>query len=338
MAHKTINNVSIKAISAALPTHSMGQNEFANLYGLKEAARVARGTGIKAIRTADGLSTQALIVAAVTQLIDNIDISLSDIDALVVVTQTPDSWTPGTAFAVHSELGLNEGCYVTTINDGCAGYVNGLVQATSLISSGVYKNVLLCTGDINTRLVDDSDYQVRMLFGDAASATLIGEGEDSVSYISGTDGGGKDLLGVKVSYGKTEENSARVKTLQMDGAAVMSFALKRVPEVVGNLLKGKGLSKEQIDLFVLHQPNEFILKYLVNLLEVEPTKVPIDVNGIGNTNSSSIPLLLARRYKVEGTKNNIILCGFGVGLAWNAMHVNLSDTKFIAPVEISAVA
>lgn len=123
----------------------------------------------------------------------------------------------------------------------------------------------------------------------------------------------------------------------MDGAAVMSFALKRVPEVVDSLLNQIGISKEQIDLFALHQPNEFILNYLINSLGVDPSKVPIDVNGIGNTNSTSIPLLLTRHAPTQEL-SSIVLCGFGVGLAWNAMHVTLANTTLIAPVEIGTAA
>ncbi|MBD1582311.1 3-oxoacyl-ACP synthase III family protein [Pseudoalteromonas sp. S16_S37] len=337
MAMKTISGIRIEAISAALPATTIGSEEFAALYGQKEAARVARGTGISAIRTADGLSTQALISAAAQQLLRNVDVTLEEIDALIVVTQTPDSWSPGTAFAVHSELGLKSNCYVATINDGCAGYVNGMIQAASLVSSGAYKKVLLCTGDVNTRLVDDADYQVRMLFGDAASATLISQGEETVSFINGTDGSGKDMLGVKMNYEKAPQSTASVATLKMDGAAVMSFALKRVPEVVSALLNQVGVNKDQVDLFALHQPNEFILNYLINLLDVEPSKVPIDVNGIGNTNSTSIPLLLTRHIPTSEL-SNIVLCGFGVGLAWNAMHVTLANTALIEPVEISTAA
>lgn len=332
-----IQGIRIEAISAAIPATTMGSEEFSALYGQKEAARVARGTGISSIRTAEGLSTQQLVTAAAQQLINNADVELEQIDALIVVTQTPDSWSPGTAFSVHSALGLNVNCYVATINDGCAGYVNGMIQAASLVSSGAFSKVLLCTGDVNTRLVDNADYQVRMLFGDAASATLIGQGSDLVSFINGTDGSGKDYLGVNINYKKTQHSTASVAALRMDGAAVMSFALKRVPEVVGALLAQTGVDKQQVDLFALHQPNEFILNYLINLLEVEPDKVPIDVNGIGNTNSSSIPLLLTRRAKMSEC-GNIVLCGFGVGLSWNAMHVNLANTNLIEPVEIGTAA
>lgn len=336
MEPKSISGIRVEAITAALPSKTIGKEDFSAMYGEKNAARVARGTGISAIRTADGLSTEALITAAAQQLLDNVDVTTDDIDGLIVVTQTPDSWSPGTAFVVHQRLGLKSGCFVATVNDGCAGYVNGMIQAASLISSGAFKKVLLCTGDINTRLVDDADYQVRMLFGDAASATLIGSGRETVNFINGTDGSGTEMLGVKISYEKGAQSTASVATLKMDGAAVMSFALKRVPEVVDSLLDQVGIKKDNVDLFALHQPNEFLLNYLINLLEVDPCKVPIDVNGIGNTNSTSIPLLLARRAYLK-ERNDIVLCGFGVGLAWNAMHLNLSDTALITPIEVDAV-
>lgn len=335
MVCKTISGISVKAITSALPSERIGADEFSVLYGRKEVARVARGTGINSIRTANGMTTSDMIAAAVNHLIRGTDINKADIDALIVVTQTPDDWSPGTAFAVHHQLELNTSCFVATVNDGCAGYANGLVLAASLVASGTYKNVLLCTGDINTRLVDDDDYKVRMLFGDAASATLITSGDDTLSFISGADGSGKDLLGVKLDYQKQNNKIGSIGSLQMDGAAVMSFVLRRVPDVINSLLQEKELKKDNIDLFVLHQPNEFILNYIRNILDLDSDKLPTDVDGIGNTNSTSIPLLLSRRnWLHDAARENVIVCGFGVGLSWNALHIDLSGTKIIKPFEI----
>ena len=351
MQCKTIKGVRIQAISSAIPEQTLDLNFFAAQYGEKEAARVIRGTGITAVRYAKDISNQNLIVAAAKNLLEQENISLNDIDALVVVTQTPDQFSPGAAFGVHAMLGLSEQCYLSSINDGCAGYVNGLIQAAALIKSGVYERVLLCTGDINSRLIDDNDYQLRMLFGDAASATLIclGKEEDELSFITGVDGSGKDMLGVKLSYEKniTYKNLTvgSISALQMDGVAVMSFALRRVPEIINMLLAEKSINKEDIDLFALHQPNEFMLNYLRKILDVDSQKLPSDVKEIGNTNSTSIPLLLTRITNSSKQSDcnettdyhsnhlsSVILCGFGVGLAWNALHVNLSSTRLIPPV------
>ncbi|WP_175998604.1 3-oxoacyl-ACP synthase III family protein [Burkholderia stabilis] len=336
MASRTISGISVKAITAALPSGTIGEAEFAAIYGEREVARIVRGTGISSIRTAAGMTTSDLVVAAAAHLMHGWGIDAGEIDGLIVVTQTPDDWSPGCAYAVHHRLELPTDCFVVDVNAGCAGYVSGLVQAASLVASGACRNVLLCTGDINTRLVDDQDHQVRMLFGDAASATLITAGDETLHFVSGADGSGRSLLGVNLQYEKTEERTGTIRCLKMDGAAVMSFALRRVPEVIDTLLGSQGKRLEDVDLFALHQPNRFILDYIRNRLGVTPERLPVDVDGIGNTNSTSIPLLLSRRHEEDDeARRSVVMCGFGVGLAWGALLADLSKTRVLAPVEVA---
>lgn len=336
MVARRISGVSIKAITAALPSGTIGAAEFAAMYGEREVARIVRGTGIGSIRSAAGKTTSDLIVAAGARLMRGWGIEAGEIDGLIVVTQTPDDWSPGCAYVVHHHLELSTHCYVADINAGCAGYVTGLIQAASLVASGACRNVMLCTGDINTRLVDDRDHQVRMLFGDAASATLVTVGDDTLHFVSGADGSGRSLLGATLRYEKGAGRVGTIHSLKMDGAAVMSFALRRVPEVINTLLKEQGKGINDIDLFALHQPNRFILDYIRNRLGVAPERLPVDVDGIGNTNSTSIPLLLSRRQaEADEARRSVVMCGFGVGLAWSALLADLSETRVLAPVEVA---
>lgn len=334
MISRKINGIAIKALTAALPKNIADLDYFSTLYGVKEAERVAKGTGIRSIRYSDGASTTDLITAASINLLDHLSISKDEIDGLVVVTQTPDTWSPGTSTAVHKNLDLSTHCLTVDINSGCSGYVSGLIQAASLVASGACSHVLLCTGDVNTRLIDDHQHQLRMLFGDGASATLISKGEGSIQFISGTDGVGAEVLGVPLSYDKKSSTAATVNTLKMDGAAVMSFVLKRVPQVLADLLKEGCEEKENIDFFALHQPNEFILKYLRKILKLDEESLPIAIDGIGNTNSSSIPILLSKRNLENKKDKKVVLCGFGVGLSWNAMLVELGETRIVPSVEV----
>ncbi|EMT5587331.1 ketoacyl-ACP synthase III [Providencia stuartii] len=333
MYTKSISGINIKAIASSIPSTIVDEEDFSKLYGKVNAARVVRGTGIKSVRVATGLNTHEIISAAVESLLSSELIEKSDIDGVIVVTQTPDTWSPGTAFYIHKNIGLPENCLLLDLNSGCSGYANGIIQAAALINSGVCENIIVCTGDINTRLINNDDYQLRMLFGDAATATLITKGNDKINFTYGSDGAGVDLLGVNINYTKDNLKSAHLGFLKMDGPAVMSFALKRVPEVINTLLNEMKLDKDSIDLFALHQPNEFILTYIRDLLELESEKLPIDVDGLGNTNSSSIPLLLSRRSLSE-KRNNVLICGFGVGLSWNAMLLSLNNTKIIEPIVV----
>lgn len=146
MIGRNISGVRIKAITAAIPSEVLGSEFFSTLYEEKEVARVARGTGISSIRSANGLTTADMIAAAARHLFGNAPLNSADIDGLIVVTQTPDDWSPGTAFEIHHRLELSTNCFVVDINSGCAGYVNGLIQAASLVAAGACSNVLLCTG------------------------------------------------------------------------------------------------------------------------------------------------------------------------------------------------
>ncbi|MNC35877.1 3-oxoacyl-[acyl-carrier-protein] synthase 3 [compost metagenome] len=227
-------------------------------------------------------------------------------------------------------MGLSENCFLLDLNSGCSGYANGLIQAAALVKAGVCKNVLVCTGDVNSRVIDDKEYQSRMLFGDAASVSLITSGEDTFTFVYGADGKGRKSLGVGMHYQKEGAISGTVGYLKMDGAAVMSFALKRVPEAIDTLLSESNVDKNEIALYALHQPNELILGYLRDVMSLNDEQLPADVDGIGNTNSTSIPLLLSRK-DWSHSRKNIIICGFGVGLSWNAMLINLEKTKIIKP-------
>lgn len=335
MQTRQISGVTLSAIQSVLPEKIIGESFFSELYGEKEVARIVKGTGIGSVRSADKATTTSdMISTAAKQLLAGLNIDACKVDGLIVVTQTPDDWSPGTAFAVHHKLELAIDCFTMDINAGCAGYVNGLIQAASLVAAGVCRNVLLCTGDINTRLLDDMDHQVRMLFGDAASATLVTRGDDTWYFSCGADGSGRHHLGVHLDYAKRAGESAVVHSLKMDGAAVMSFALRRVPETIKKLLKDREISKDDVDIFALHQPNEFILNYIRKILEIDEKKLPIDVDGIGNTNSSSIPVLLSRCEANANKHKKAILCGFGVGFSWNSLMLDLSKTIIAPPMII----
>ncbi len=337
MKLRTINGVSIRAVATALPDKQITQDDFSSLYGSKEVERITKGTGIKSIRQGTSLRTSELIIAACKQLLSKNIVCSDDIDAVIVVTQTPDTWSPGVGFIIQHELGLSQESLVLDLSAGCAGYISAIIQAGALISTGAYKKILLCTGDVTTKLLDDDDRHVRMLFGDGASATLLESGEDKIEFMSGSDGSGYKALGTDIEYKPDSDKkvSALLRRLHMDGTAVMNFALSTVPATVKELLASTGLTTTTLDLLVLHQANEFMINYLRRMIGVEPSKVPIDIDGIGNTSSTSIPIVLSRN-KLVGTHNakNVILCGFGAGLSWGAIKVNLENTVAISPVYV----
>jgi 3-oxoacyl-[acyl-carrier-protein] synthase-3 len=338
MSKRTIAGVAIRAVSAALPERAVTLDDFEQLFGAKEVARIARSTGIASIREAKSLHTSELIIAACRNLFTDEVCHPHEIDGLVVVTQTPDSWVPGVGFIVQHELGLPQHCLVSNVSAGCSGYVTGLLQAGALISSGACKKVLLCTGDVTTKLMDERDRHVRMLFGDGASVTLLESGDGAFEFMCGADGSGRKALESGIEYAISDGSrvSAMIGSLQMDGTAVMNFALSRVPKIIKALLESTGLTLASLDLLVLHQANEFMLNYLRRIIGVAPDKMPIDVDGVGNTSSTSIPVVLSRHDAI-GTPQaqHVVLCGFGAGLSWGAVKVDLRHTVAIPPSYLS---
>lgn len=332
---RTITGVTIRAISTAVPENQATQGDFAELFGEKEVERIVQGTGIKSIREAGSLTTTDLVVAACRNLVERGQCVPESIDGLIVVTQTPDAWSPGVGYAVHRELGLAQDCLVLDVSAGCSGYISALIQAGSLIASGACANILVCTGDVTTKLIDNQDRHVKMLLGDAASATLLSSGNGNLDFVWGTDGTGYYVLGTDIEYCKKDDfaHSAKVGRLHMDGTAVMNFALSRVPAMIKRLLKATGLELDSLDMLVMHQANAFMLNYLRRMIGIDSAKMPVDVDGIGNTSSTSIPLVLSRHDAIGTDKaRQVVLCGFGAGLSWGGVRVDMSNTIAVRPV------
>ncbi|WP_438298988.1 3-oxoacyl-ACP synthase III family protein [Pseudomonas sp. NMS19W] len=274
------------------------------------------------------------MIAACRHLLDQGVCAAQEIDGLIVVTQTPDSWVPGVGFLVQQALGLPQHCLVLNVSAGCSGYVTALVQAGALIAAGACKKVLLCTGDVTTKLLDGRDRHVKMLFGDAASATLLEAGEGTFEFLCGADGSGREALESDIAYTPEGDSQTRasIQRLQMDGTAVMNFALNRVPQTVKSLLDATGLTPASLDLLVLHQANGFMLNYLRRMIGVAPEKMPIDIDDVGNTSSTSIPIVLSRHGAVGTAQaQNVVLCGFGAGLSWGALKLDLRRTLAVPP-------
>jgi 3-oxoacyl-[acyl-carrier-protein] synthase III len=327
-------NVEIKSVAAALPNRTLLMADFETQYGVNEVKRIVKGTGINAVRVACNLSTGDLCLAAARSLLDQSDIAADGIDGLVVVTQTPDSLMPGTGAWLQHHLSLPRGVAVVDINSGCSGYIYGLYQAAMMLSAGGCSRVLLLTGDVISKLLKPEDRHVRMVFGDGATATLLEHGNSRLSLRIETDGRGARHLRTSLEYIK-EGGSLRGGYLHMNGAEVMGFAVSQVPRLISDLLDDTGFSQKDIPLFIMHQANQLILDYLRKKMGLEPGQVPIAVGSVGNTGPSSIPLFMAMTQASGLDRNsleNIVLCGFGVGLSLGAALTDLRNTRFFAPI------
>jgi len=264
--------------------------------------------GVEAVsRKAPDEETSDMCVKACADLESRLRRRIGTVDCLVVCTQNPDgAGLPHTSAIVHGKLGLPQDCACFDVALGCSGYVYGLSIISSFMRGNGLSRGLLLTADPYSKIIDPQDKSTVLLFGDAATATLL---EDA----PGAWVPGPFRFGTSGKDGGALEN--RRGALHMNGRAVFNFSVTAVPPQVNALLKDAGLDPAAIDLFLFHQGSKFIVDNLTKRLGLPPEKVPMNLAGQGNTVSSSLPLLLQDRLD-DARLSRLLLSGFGVGLSW----------------------
>ena len=266
-----------------------------------------------------------------------------DIDFLILCTQSPDYDLPPTACILQDRLGLFRFCGAFDFDLGCSGYIYGLGIAKGLIESGQANHVLLLTSETYSKYIHPEDGATLPLFGDGATATLVEaldverNGIDGFTYA--TDGSGADKLIVPVGGQRHPYETTPVKSmtdrfgnvrtnrnLYMNGAGIMDFGLEVVPKTLEKILSKVHLRKEEIDYYVFHQANHFMLRYLQQECDLLDAPYWNDAAEVGNTVSSSVPIALCDMVQMNPEKQlkNVLLMGFGVGLSWGGCVVDLT--------------
>ncbi len=276
---------------------------------------------------------------AASKLLDREIVARNEIDYVLYCTQSPDYYLPSGACILQNRLGLEKHIGALDFNLGCSGFVYGLQLAKSLVCSGAARNVLLITSDTYTKYIHPRDRTVRTLFGDGAAATLVGSGASKARighFVVGTDGKGAENLivpqggsrrpkSIAIAEEVTDEAGCTrtAENLYMDGPAIFAFAITAVPRVVNSLLEKAELTNDQVDLFVYHQANRYMLEHLAKRGKIDDQKMLIDVEDIGNTVSASIPIAIERAMEAGRIRNGhrLVLVGFGVGYSWAACDI-----------------
>ena len=267
----------------------------------------------------------------------------NNIDFLILCTQSPDYYLPTTACILQNRLGLPISCGAFDYNLGCSGYIYGLSLAKGLVETGQAKNILLLTAETYSKYINPKDNTVAPLFGDAATATLISGYDEAKSgldgFIFGTNGAGYDKLIVPVGAMKHKYQDTKLEeytdqygnyrtnqNLYMNGSAISDFALEVVPPTIEKILTKTKLTKDEIDYFVLHQANKFMLEFLQMKCDLIGYPFWNDVKEYGNTVSCSIPIALVDMLKATRDKNiqKVLSVGFGVGLSWAGCVMDMS--------------
>ncbi len=274
-----------------------------------------------------------LAVAAAQKLFDSQVCQPENIDYILFCTQSPDYFLPTTACIIQERLGIPKTAGALDFNLGCSGFVYGLSLAKGLIETEQAQNILLITADTYSKFIDPDDRNVRTIFGDAAAVTLVQGVVDTPQslispFVFGTDGSGANNLivptgGMRQRYTNSEVNVDKKDNLYMDGTEIFNFTLQVVPDAVNNLLAKAGKIIDDIDLFIFHQANQYMLEHLRKKLKLPDEKFYIKMQHCGNTVSSTIPIAIKHAY-LEGklkTGSQLMLVGFGVGYSWGAVLV-----------------
>lgn len=327
----------IAAVDYYLPEAVLTNEDLSKEFPEWSVEKISSKTGIdrRHIAGPDEFSSH-LAIAAGRTLLEDRQIDPTSIDYLIVCTQSPDYYLPSTACIVQDALGLPTSAGATDITLGCSGYIYGLGLAKGLIESGQAARILVITADTYTKFVNPADKSVRTIFGDGAAATLVtDEGDaDSITAITyGTDGAGARSLivpnGGLRNGADIQPKAAAVDRdlessgydLYMDGPDIFNFTLRVVPGTVDEILGKAGLELEDIDLFVFHQANAFMLEHLRKKLGVPAERFFVSLAESGNTVSSTIPIALADAERAGALKPGmrVMLLGFGVGLSWGGL-------------------
>lgn len=260
--------------------------------------------------------TSDLAVRAVRRLLESSALRPDTIDALVVVTQNGDGQgLPHTSGIVQHKLGLPATVAAFDVSLGCSGYVYGLFVLKGFLEASGLKNGVLVTADPYSKIIDATDLVTSLLFGDAATATWMGENPtwrlDAVAY--GTDGSGAEHL--KVVDGR----------LHMNGRQILNFAVARVPPHIFDVLDRAGLKPGDVDIFCVHQGSAAIVDAISRNFGDVAGRFVKDMQTTGNTVSSSIPLLLQAHAAGGGQARRILMSGFGVGLSWATAIISRTD-------------
>jgi 3-oxoacyl-[acyl-carrier-protein] synthase-3 len=297
----------IESVAVHIPSGYSSNRDLMGVFDVEEAFLVDKiGVLRRAVKAANE-DTSDLAFTVLERLIAQTGLSRDAIDALVVVTQNPDSNVPHVSGLVHGRAGLSPTCAAFDLSLGCSGYVYGLsILASFLQANGLSRGVLV-TCDPYSKIIDPVDKSTALLFGDAATATLIGPNPVLTCgpFTFGTQG---DLTGALV---------CQDGMLRMNGREVFNFAVTVIPKDIDRLLSISGLDKAEVDCWLFHQGSRYIVDTLAKRIGLDRSKVRVNILETGNTVSSSIPLLLERELN-DPSVRTLVLSGFGVGLSWSS--------------------
>lgn len=349
-------NCEIAGLLTIVPAHERKfVDEMSNFdFPVNRSLKLKQVMGYDRHRIVNGsVCVSDLILTGIRHLFSTGLVEPDSFDALIVVTQSPDYIMPPTSNVIQGELGLKRDLLCLDINQGCAGFLIGLMQGFLLLQQPAIKTVLLANADVLSRKVSPRDRNSYPLIGDAASITILRRSDNpSPIYMNlKMDGTRSSALRIPAGGMRTPSSPATAQmeadqdgnwrsldNLVMDGAAVFNFVQVEVPPMIDELIGLAGVALEDVDMFLFHQPNRFMLQKLAEKLGIPIHKMPSNIVEIyGNSSGVTIPLAITHNLRELLPQRSIRAClaGFGVGLTWASMLMTLGPLDFCEMVEFA---
>jgi 3-oxoacyl-[acyl-carrier-protein] synthase-3 len=345
----TFHNRSIKGILTILPAKEIKFEDEMESYNFSTAKslKLKMAMGYNKHRIAeDGVTISDLCVYGLNHLFEKELLKKDEIDALILVTQSPEYFMPPTSNLIQGKLELKQDMICMDINQGCAGFEIGLFQAFMLLEQDEINKVVLLNADLLSQKVSKRDRNSNPLIGDGASITIIEKSKKPNTIYANIkmDGTAFDALIIPAGGFKTpstpetsemvEDSAGNFRSLNnlvMKGDDVFNFVQREVPPMIEDLLGRAGVNKQAVDFYMFHQPNKFMLNKLADKLEVPREKMPSNiVENFGNASGVSIPTAITFNLGERLTKESLLIClaGFGVGLTWASLLIEMGNLDF----------
>lgn len=274
-----------------------------------------------------GKGTSFMASEAVKSLLQQSAVPAADIDLLICCTVTPDYVFPATANLISEACNIKN-AFSFDLNAACSGFVYGLVVASKFIESGTHKHVIVVGADKMSSIINYEDRQTCILFGDAAAAVLLGPANEELGIIDaelGTDGSGFPYLHQKAGGSVAPPSFRTIEAAQhsvyQEGQPVFKIAVKTIIECTRKIMDRNRLTAQLLNWFVPHQANKRIIDYVIDQLQIDKEKVPVNINKYGNTTNATIPLCLLEWQSRMKRGDHVILATFGGGFTWGAVYL-----------------
>ncbi len=332
----SFDNISIEGVVTAMPqlVDECNQEQYAEILGEKKLKRHIKLTGIERRRIVmSDQKTSDLATDAVGKLLEQTGWTADSVDILILVTQSQDLLLPATSMFVHKAFDFKRDMIIFDINLGCSGYTTG-IQVVANLLQGPCKRAILLAGDIakyNPEWKETGEWEEHisdwLLFGSGITATAI-EKKDNHKVYGMQFINGKGCMDISKAFGHLT---------RMSGNAVFAFTINDVVDSIRQFMKDIEITDEDVDYYVFHQAQKMILDNVRDILDISEEKMLISYKDYGNTSSASIPLTMCAHKDLLKDGARVLMCGFGVGLAWSAVYTTIGQDTPLELLETDSI-